>query len=283
MNTALRALLAAALLTTACSKKKSSEEASPSEPSAPKPGVTESASEEKVAPPPDTKASTPSGEFKLTWGKTEATDLRDILKDEAGFGDLVDGLSGAIALPRDVGIVFEDCGEENAFYDPRLSRITMCYELLEGLVEMFAAELEPEEAGEAAMGAFVFVFFHELGHALIDVLELPVTGKEEDAADQWATLVLLEDGKDGEQAAMDSAVAFSLMAENESELAFWGEHSFGEQRFYNILCLVYGADPSAHRDMVESDALPEERAERCSEEYRRVQRAWEILTKPHAR
>lgn len=53
-------------------------------------------------------------------------------------------------------------------------------------------------------------FYHEVGHALVDVLELPITGKEEDAVDQLSTYVLVEDADGGEVAALDGAVAFLL-------------------------------------------------------------------------
>lgn len=34
----------------------------------------------------------------------------------------------------------------------------------------------------------MFIFLREVGHAMIDVLDLPIVGQEEDAADQLATV-----------------------------------------------------------------------------------------------
>lgn len=62
----------------------------------------------------------------------------------------------------------------------------------------------PRDAAVLVMvtGAVFFAFLYELGHALVDQLELPVTGKEEDAVDQLAAVILDEgaqQGRDREQ------------------------------------------------------------------------------------
>jgi hypothetical protein len=50
-------------------------------------------------------------------------------------------------------------------------------------------------------------------------------------------------------------------------------HSLDAQRFYNVLCLAYGADPELFADIVEQKHLPQERAEGCADEYRHVDKA----------
>jgi hypothetical protein len=47
---------------------------------------------------------------------------------------------------------------------------------------------------EFVTGNMLFVGFHELGHAVIQELGLPVLGRQEDAADSFATLALLKLG-----------------------------------------------------------------------------------------
>jgi Putative metallopeptidase len=42
---------------------------------------------------------------------------------------------------------------------------------------------------------------------------------------------------------------------------FAGVHGTPAQRFYNLLCLAYGADPQLFSDFVEKGHLPKERAE----------------------
>jgi hypothetical protein len=57
------------------------------------------------------------------------------------------------------------------------------------------ASLSPEVIATVetwSRGAMMFVFFHEFGHMAIDVLKLPSTGPEEDAVDEFSTLILTE-------------------------------------------------------------------------------------------
>lgn len=151
-----------------------------------------------------------------------------------------------------------------------------------------AAHAETEGAEAAERRAFVsdntvFTLYHELGHALIDLLEVHVLGREEDAVDALAVL-LSSDGRTPEAAdAMiaSAAESFAILdewaaAEGE-ELVFWGEHSLDPQRFYNIICLYYGGEPDALSDLADDAALPEERRELCIEERAQVEHAWRAV------
>lgn len=46
------------------------------------------------------------------------------------------------------------------------------------------------------IGPTVDVFLHEAGHAVLEMLEIPFFGREEDAADYFATYVLLQFAKE---------------------------------------------------------------------------------------
>jgi hypothetical protein len=48
--------------------------------------------------------------------------------------------------------------------------------------------------------------------------------------------------------------------------AFAGDHGLPEERFYNLLCLAFGADPVQFADA--EDYLPSTRSEKCEFEYR---------------
>jgi hypothetical protein len=63
--------------------------------------------------------------------------------------------------------------------------------------------------------------------------------------------------------------------------AFADEHDFSEQRFYNIMCWTYGADPLVRGYVVETSGLPIERAQRCPAEYDRIRSSWERILAPH--
>lgn len=189
------------------------------------------------------------------------------------------GLNDRLAWPRDIVVVFRDCGEINAFYEPKGPDVVLCHELVDHLVDVFDPLIQDQSAADRmAIGATVFIVLHELGHALIDVHDVPVTGREEDAVDQLATWLLVARGEEGEELALDAASWFALARGGSAAKGMlWDEHSLDEQRFYNIACWVYGADPDRYRYLVTEHHLPARRAEHCSGEYLDFARSWERL------
>ena len=45
---------------------------------------------------------------------------------------------------------------------------------------------------DAILGPVVDVFLHECGHAMFDLLKVPVFGREEDAADAFSAYIVLQ-------------------------------------------------------------------------------------------
>jgi len=120
------------------------------------------------------------------------------------------------------------------------------------------------------------IFYHELGHALIDVLGLPVFGQEEDAAD--VASILLIDGfyeeEDAQALAYDAAFGFLAEADIAGDVAYWDVHGPDEQRFFNTVCLFYGANPEEREEFAIDLGLPEERAWTCPEEFELALDSW---------
>jgi len=149
-------------------------------------------------------------------------------------------------------------------------------------VGLFAMALPApaDTAKEAFVSAnLIGVFYHEMGHALIELLGLPVFGQEEDAADV-ASVILITSIFDDETI-LDMAYDTSLgylgevtLAEEDGEIAWWGVHGPDEQRFYNNVCLFYGSDPDMQSDFAEDMGLPEDRADSCPEEYDLAADSW---------
>ena len=196
------------------------------------------------------------------------------------FDEVTNSINLSYLLPTDVNVWFIECGEANAFYSQETHEILLCLELVDHLFQTFSPYAAgDEELGVAVWNTMFFVFYHEFGHALIDLLDLPVTGREEDAVDQLATVVLLEAGAD---AALTGANWFLLNGNAASGgLPFWDEHSLDEQRFYNVVCWVYGSNREGNAALVPDWGLPTDRAERCPSEFDRMYRAWESLLEPH--
>jgi hypothetical protein len=62
---------------------------------------------------------------------------------------------------------------------------------------------------------------------------------------------------------------------------FADEHGTSAQRFFNLLCVAYGADPKLFSDVVEKGFLPEDRAVGCEREYAQLAHAFETLIGLH--
>ena len=193
-----------------------------------------------------------------------------------------DYLNDWIALPERVALMFAVCGGADAFYEPETRTITLCYELLDAFTQAFG-ELPEEEREQVVLGATDFIMYHEVGHALIDLLDLPTLGREEDAADQLAVYILTDGTDEGEQAAIDGAVALHRLEQETGGVALADEHSLGPQRFYNVICWVYGKNPDRHAGLRlrAGGVLPDARAERCPGEAAQLEASWNRLLEPY--
>lgn len=216
------------------------------------------------------------GDFVAFYG--EASDplndsVRQLAQGERLMEAIASGLNSAFALPHDVAVGMAECGQPNAFYSPDDNQLIICYEMFAFLIEIYGDD------SDKISGVLVFVLFHELGHAVIDVYDLPAVGREEDAADQLAAVILVNAGEEESAGVLWAADFFDRTAG--SELDFADEHSLNQQRVYNLLCWLYGSDPSKYSSIVTSGVLPESRAERCPDEYAQVLRAWNRLLDPY--
>src|SRR5262249_1579898 len=114
----------------------------------------------------------------------------------------------------------------------------------------------------------------------------PLFGREEDAADQFSTYILLRFEKDeARRLILGSAYQYkgdlSAPTVTVTQQTFADEHGTPAQRFFNLLCMPYGADPKLFADVVEKKFLPEDRAIGCEREYQQVAQAFNTLIGPH--
>lgn len=145
------------------------------------------------------------------------------------------------------------------------------------------AEGLSDDAERFVEGNLIGTFYHEMGHALIDVLQLPVLGQEEDAADTLA-VVLINDLWEPEAAEwLGRATAdyyyytVDWSGEAADETEWWGVHGPDEQRYYTHVCLFYGSDPERLADLATEYELPEDRAEGCAEEFQLASDSWGVF------
>ncbi|MGI9498757.1 MAG: DUF4344 domain-containing metallopeptidase [Geminicoccaceae bacterium] len=137
------------------------------------------------------------------------------------------------------------------------------------------------------VGNTLFTVYHELGHALIDMLNLPVIGREEDAVDGLAAVTMIPEAPDELRDALVIAVADGWRAQSEfggngrDRRTFWGEHALDEQRHFAIVCLMVGSDQEGFYDFALEAGLPDERIETCSHDFTSMKNGWKRLLDPH--
>jgi hypothetical protein len=197
------------------------------------------------------------------------------------------GIFSPLLLPFDLVLRTGDCGGvANAWYDHHV--ITVCYEYVNDFLRALPERTTPEGITpmDAAVGQFFYVFAHEMGHAVFDVFHVPIFGRAEDAADQFATYILLQFGKDQARRLIGGAAyAYHMYVQHPLVtaplVAFSDVHGAPAQRFYNLICLAYGANPKVFGDVFDKGYLPKERAQDCKREYEQVALAFQDLIEPH--
>ncbi len=192
-------------------------------------------------------------------------------------------------LPTRLTYRLKECaGEMNAWYAPENRSVTLCYELVASIHKVAPKTKSPAGVTrhDALVGPVAQILMHESGHALFDLLRVPILGREEDAADQVASYALLQLGREEARTVVNgSAYFFATTGKYEpiDKGGFADVHGFSWQRFYNLACLAYGSDEKRFGYIVAKGYLPKERADGCGEEYDQVAFAFDKLIVPHLR
>jgi hypothetical protein len=218
-------------------------------------------------------------------------DIYDLLRERHALESIQEILR-PFRSPEALTIKTAECKAINAWYRRETFKptVTVCYELLKHILGSLPNEDNPEglSPADAAVGQFFFATLHEVGHAIFDILNVPMFGHEEDAADNFATYIMLQFGE-GQAHRLIGGAAWSWRAylgdykKNPvvpTRLsAFAGDHGLPQERFYNLICLALGADHAGFADL--ENYLPATRAPHCSYEYQKLVRAFEKEITPH--
>ena len=141
---------------------------------------------------------------------------------------------------------------------------------------------------EFVLGNTLFVMAHEMGHALMYEMNMPVLGREEDAADSFAVVTALKIGTGlSERVLTEAAKGWVLSSKRDKKqgnaLAFYDEHGLDLQRSYNVVCMMIGSNPEKYKTLAADTKLPEERQTSCVRDYKTTSWSWEEMLKPHLR
>ncbi len=241
--------------------------------------------------------------------------IRDKMMKRQVLEEFVKFLS-PVRLPKTLWIYVDECqGGLNGspYYSSGNRALVMCYQFMK-VVEQRAdliTQVEAKNPKQFPMrvsrdgfiaGVFAGVMLHEAGHALFDNLDVPIFGREEDAADEISTFVALQfkrriadlvvasyadlgetfanpptrapDTKDPNYYPKDK----TLQCFADPFCAFADVHGTWGQRFFNTLCLMYGSDPQHYAFLLTGGWLPQDRD--CVGEYVQVRHAFATTIYP---
>lgn len=145
-----------------------------------------------------------------------------------------------------VDVTWRDCGFINAFYSPVNHSIVLCTETIED---------NPSHA--------VFQAAHEMGHAIVDQLDLaidPDIKASERAADELGSMGMIAAGR-----IEDLRAAAAWYQATASPVPSWDPHPDDEARATELMCLADGAE-----------AGPRGKANGCVAFYRAVKVRWDM-------
>lgn len=214
----------------------------------------------------------------------EYQSLMESLKANHGL-EMMQDIFSVFRLPSDLNLRTTECGMANAWY--QRPTVTICYEYLNDIRKSIPAETTPQgiTPTDAVLGQFFYVVAHEMGHAMFDMLNVPLWGRAEDAADQFATYIMLQFGKDNARRLIrGAAFSYKNYVNNPKVVvpleAFSEVHGAPMQRFYNLLCMAYGADRETFSDLVANGYLPQARARNCRVEFGEANFAFQQTVRP---
>jgi hypothetical protein len=156
------------------------------------------------------------------------------------------------------------------------------------------SQAQREKHVEFVVGNLLFVLGHETGHAVIREMGVPVTGKEEDAADIFSTLMALmcEEGF-GDRVLANAALGWFLSDRRErrdqrgrresAEAKYYDEHGMDLQRAYSVVCMMVGSNPEKFAGLAAAAKLPEARRKTCQDDYRNAKWSWDQVLQAHLR
>ena len=243
------------------------------------------------------QSSTPTdqpGRVSIVYVSPENSTLQDLyvfLREHRALERIQEILS-PFRSPEELSIKTAECRAIDSWYRRENFKptVTICYEFLKHILDSLPNENNPAgiTPADAAVGQFFWVTLHEVGHATFDILNVPIFGHEEDAADNFATYIMLQFGE-GQAHRLIGGAAWAWRAylgdyKRNPVIptrlsAFASDHGLPQERFYNLICLAFGADRVGFADL--ESYLPPIRAPRCRLEYQTLVRAFDKEITPH--
>jgi hypothetical protein len=197
------------------------------------------------------------------------------------------GFLSPLRLPKELSVRLAQCGAETSPHAPG-GPVTICYEMVQRISDITLQNTtDPNDQVLVMDGTFVQLVLHEVALAVFDVLQVPIWGRAEDAADRVAALIMMQFGDELAVTTIIGTAKFFEYSKHEWTGGDFGSQGSPEaQRFYNYLCIAYGGDPITFRFLAPRPGpsafatLPEHRAARCAGEYQQVRHAFDMRIMP---
>ncbi len=224
-----------------------------------------------------------AAQVRLVYEKAESsadTELVSELRQTVAVNSAIALMNDKFILSHPIDVVFGS--GQQAYADIDAAKIFIPYSFVYDTRELFNAQ--GPGAVAATTGALVHTLFHEFAHILVAMHEIPVLGREEDAADTFASLMLIHYFPQGTESVIDAAQLYYLEREQPHTLKKWdfmGEHSLSVQRHYQLICHVYASDPEKYTDLRKRVGFSTDRAELCFDEFQVATKSWFDLLEPY--
>ena len=239
-------------------------------------------------------------EIEINYAEPKNPDLRPVyqhLKNRRVLETLQQFLA-PLRLNRKLLVKFDQCGASSVHYKPQ-GPVTICYEYAADVERLAPKETVTLVAGpvtteSAIVGPVVQAALREVIIAAFDVLQIPVWGRQDDAADRVAAFTMLQFGPD---VAWNTVVGFQWFLSGNALAPpdFADIRGAVVQRYYTTLCIAVGAEQRQIFKFAANDQrhflwfvaqgnagdLPYARYTSCVEEFDNVRQAFNQSIMPH--
>jgi hypothetical protein len=201
-----------------------------------------------------------------------------------------------LELPRRLLVKADQCGDAITLPYQRGGPVTICYEYVRRIEQYAPSEpnilvgpgaLTGENKGmlrkdDLLVGPVVMLVLHEVALAMFDLLDVPVWGNEDEAANRLAGFMMTQFSQEvAWKTLMGAAWYVSQTAITGVGIDFYYVRSSDAHRFYNILCMAYASDPKTFAFLAKNFDIPSNRIEWCARDFEQVQYAFDETILPH--
>jgi len=239
---------------------------------------------------PAAHAQSSSGQVQISYDVPTDAQFQPIYQDlkRRQVLERLQGFLSPLHLPKKLTVRTSQCGAMGIPYQSG-APVTICYELVKHIIDIARQNAkDPDKQALIIYGTFVETALHHIAYAVFDLLNVPILGREDDAADRVAAFTMMQFGdKVAYTAIVGTGTFFQYSKQSWTGSDFASERSPAAQRFYNYLCIAYGGDPLTFQFLAprpgpsDFPKLSEERAPRCAREYLQVRHAFNLRIMPY--